>query len=79
MDHHFSTKKQEKNPRKFACDEKKNKKTLSISVQLCLVRCEKIQNRDSPESEKKSPGTGKIFRPRTENSTLKKKYKFGFS
>ena len=29
------------------------KKTLSISVQLCLVRCEKIQNRDSPESKKK--------------------------
>jgi len=40
-----------KKPRKFACDEKK---TLSISVQLCLVRCEKIQNRDSPESKKKS-------------------------
>lgn len=32
------------------------KKTLSISVQLCLVRCEKIQNRDSPESKKKKSG-----------------------
>lgn len=30
------------------------KQTLSLSVQLCLVRCEKIQNRDSPESKKKS-------------------------
>jgi len=78
MDHHFSTKKQEKK-RENLHVMKKTKKTLSISVQLCLVRCEKIQNRDSPESEKKSPGTGKIFRPRTENSTLKKKYKFGFS
>jgi len=38
MDHHFSTKKQKK-PRKFACDEKN--KTLSLSVQLCLVRCDR--------------------------------------
>ena len=47
----------------FFHEETKNRENLHvmkkniISVQLCLVRCEKIQNRDSPESKKKSPGT----------------------
>ena len=44
------------------------KQTLSLSVQLCLVRCEKIQNRDSPENKQKKvralffhPWDGKYF------------------
>jgi len=64
MDHHFSTKKQKKRENLHVM----KKQTLSLSVQLCLVRCEKIQNRDSPESKKKV----RALSP-------KKKYKFGFS
>ena len=45
--------------RKFACDEKTKKKLYLLSVQLCLVRCEKNpEPRFSRERiKKKSPGT----------------------
>ena len=57
--------------RKFACDEKQ-KETLSLSVQLCLVRCEKNpEPRFSREREKKRKKSGHPF-------PSKKKYKFGF-
>merc|ERR1712203_1139807 len=48
--------------RKFACDEKKTKKKLYLlSVQLCLVRCEKNPeprfSRERIKKKKKSTGT----------------------
>jgi len=58
--------------RKFACDEKTKKKLYLLSVQLCLVRCEKNpEPRFSRERIKKKK---KVRAP----LPLQKKYKFGF-
>jgi len=58
MDHHFSTKEQ-KLENLHVMKKKQKKKLYLLSVQLCLVRCEKNpEPRFSRERiKKKSPGT----------------------
>jgi len=59
--------------RKFACDEKTKKKLYLLSVQLCLVRCEK--NPEPRFSRERKKERKKVRAPLP---LQKKKYKFGF-
>ena len=60
MDHHFSTKEQ-KLENLHVMKKKQKKKLYLLSVQLCLVRCEKNPeprfSRERIKKKKKSPGT----------------------